>query len=1104
MRSRLSPAEVLVSLAAQSDVAERRASFRQVVAALGQQSDLFAVSDLDSVDVGQLVRACRAALQSGLLDDLDWIAPGAATLALYEITTALPPGDERREFGRRVFKRIYGGSAVAFAPVAARMAWSSVRQLESPAMRARVALCLSLPVGSQVNADPLALALIAQRERFDRWVARGAFGPLPSRVLAASILDRASREAVRRAQLGDLHWVEWLRSDTIKTTTSQLLADREPLVWRHAATARGMLAAYDPALREEIDLLLDPALGPTEWRRAAVSLVACITHDQETALPQCRSLLRSDLVKAHPSLAMTLFWGLPAVIENDPEAAEELLADLVQNEHPDVAPTLTALLDEVPNPEFGRGAIATLSERLAARGEQDSIWSRRLLARHSGEAPPLVTVRSMLGKALHAFEHEGALPARQRALEALARAHEVLSEVERATADQSASQSQLQAFLLDVDASVLHTGRLHDLLLLGMKPTTERQAVPELEHFYDRLGTWLVRQEVDATDAPHTAKTRQQRLVALLHLLDVQTSVAQDDEAVPRLRRRLKNASRVLLGNLRKAGPSAHRVMCAAVARSFDASVREGAADPGDLVLTTICTLHDSASVRAIMDGSTNRDMRAGLSAYAAFLDALTDGDKADSDLDVVAAFTRMCLDLSTHGSHRGEALRQTLLLLGKAVEAVGTARSLCELIEAGSGQRPVLEELADHAHSFEQLCESAVQRVLERSLPKGQLAAHAPRLSEVVERHLASPDSLNRSELDLAVRGIVERLPAPLRVTIAHVLEILPELPRALPSEVTHIPAKARSLALPDWLLPRRTIGSFYVLRALGAGGVSSVFVAKRIEERKDENAELYALKVPHYDPTTARSLSEQEFLEMFRDEAGALLSLPHHPNIARFVNFDMAAKPKPMLVMELIAGQSLEKASRSPNLTVALVLKYLDGLLAGLSAMHSAGVAHLDVKPSNVILRDEHTPVLVDFGLSGRQLRPGCGTLEYCAPEILGVFPEDHVPQAVPADIYAFACTAYEMLTGRLLFDGTDEASIMTKHVSHDGWPEPLVQLSRVPGFRDFAVVLAACLRRDPRARPTAAATRAALRSTAQKEHLAGTAWPLRPELYAQHKTA
>lgn len=1104
MRSRLSPAEVLVSLAAQSDVAERRASFRQVVAGLGQQSDLFSVSELDRVDVGQLVRACRAALQSGLLDDLDWIAPGAATLALYEITTALPPGEERREFGRRVFKRIYGGSGIAFAPVAARMAWSSVRQLESPAMRARVGLCLSLPIGSQVNADPLALALVAQRERFERWVAKGSLGPLQSRVLAANILDRSSREAVRRAQLGDTHWVEWLSSDSIKPTLERLLADREPLVWRHAATARGMLAACDQTLREEIDLLLDPALGPTEWRRAAVSLVACVTHDQETALSQCRSLLRSDLVKAHPSLAMMLFWGLPAVIENDPEAAEELLFDLVQTDHPEVAPTLSALLDEVPNPEFGLDVISTLRVKLASKGELDSVWLTRLLARKQGEVPLATTVRAVLAKALHAFEHEGALPARQKALDALTRAHEVMAEVERAGTGDAPNQG-LQGLLLDLDSSVLHTGRLNDLLLLGMKPTAEQQAVPELENFYDRFGTWLVRQETEvASTSSQAAKIRQQRLVSLLHLLDVQTSAAQDDEAAPRMRKRLKNATRVLLGNLRKAGPSAHRVMCAAVARSFDASVREGVADPSDLVLTTICTLHDSKSVRAIMDGSTNSDMRDGLAAYATFVDALVQGNRPDAEVDTVTAFAEMARDLSRHGSHRGETLRQAVLLLGRAVEAVAAARSLSELVEAGSGQRAVLDELADHAHSFEQLCESAVQRVLERTLSKGQTTAQAPRLGEVVERHLSSTDPLDLAELDVAIRGVTERLPAPVRSIIGQVLELLKTLPRSLPSEVTHVPAKGRALALPDWLLPRRTIGSFYVLRALGAGGVSSVFVAKRIEERKDDDAELYALKVPHYDPTTARSLSEQEFLEMFRDEAGALLSLPRHPNIARFVNFDMAAKPKPILVMELIAGQSLEKVSRSTSLTMGLVLKYLDGVLAGLSAMHAAGVAHLDVKPSNVILRDENTAVLVDFGLSGRQLRPGCGTLEYCAPEILGVYPEDHVPQAIPADIYAFACTAYEMLTGRLLFDGPDEATIMTKHVSHDGWPEPLVDLSRLPGFRDFSVVLAAGLRRDPRARPTAAATRAALRAAAQKEHLAGTAWPVRPESYAQNKSA
>src|SRR6185436_16989670 len=180
------------------------------------------------------------------------------------------------------------------------------------------------------------------------------------------------------------------------------------------------------------------------------------------------------------------------------------------------------------------------------------------------------------------------------------------------------------------------------------------------------------------------------------------------------------------------------------------------------------------------------------------------------------------------------------------------------------------------------------------------------------------------------------------------------------------------RRAPLPYWLLPRRTIGAFYVVRALGSGGASSVFVARRIEERNSADAEVFALKVPDYDPTTARSLSEQEFLQLFREEAGALLTVPQHPNLARFVTFDLAARPKPILVMELIKGLSLDRLVRRRALTTERAFAYLDGILAGLEAMHAAGIGHLDVKPSNVILREGDTPVLVDFGLSGRQLRP------------------------------------------------------------------------------------------------------------------------------------
>lgn len=1107
MRSRLSPAETFTTLPSLSDPAQRRATWRQVITALGRQADSFGVSDLEQVDVGQLVQACRTALQTGLADDLDWIAPGAATLALYELTTALPAGDERREFGRRVFKRVYGGTAVAFTPVAARMAWSSVRQLESPAMKARVALCLSLPIGAAVNADPMALALVGNRERFERWVMRGATGALPARRLAAILYERACREAARRAQLGDRHWVQWLTSPHVKPTFERLLADREPLVWRHAATARGTLAAVHHGLREEIDLLLDPALGPTEWRRAAVSLVACIAHDPATALSQCKTLLRGDLARLHPGLPLTFFWGLAPVIEADPDAAEDLLMALARHEHVDIPSALAALLDDVQNPTFAQAAVAASCERLAQQSQRDEMLLLSLRERAAGVSSLAApSVRNAVLRALNAFENEGALPARAYAVEAITQAHRLMAELEQSRADSPAAHVRMQSLLADLDRSVLHTGRLPDLLLLGMKPTSELQSVPELENLYDRIGTWVLRQEADTTSVqPLDPKTRQNRLVALLHLLDVQTSVAQDDETAPRVRRRLRNSIRVLLGNLRKAGPASHRVMCAALARSFDAGVREGVADASDLVLTTVCILHDAASVRAIMEGSTHPDVRVGLAAYATYLELQTQVSGTGSD-DVRAladGFSRFCSSLGVHGSHRGETLRQCALKLGRSVQAIAYARSLVELADDTPGQLNAVEELEDFADAFERLSNGALRRVLERTLGK-PTQLDAPRLSEVVARHASSGERVDGEQLDAAIHGLADRLAAPVRTLVVAVAESLKRRPPSLPSEVTSIPHKPRVAALPDWLLPRRTIGAFYVVSSLGAGGVSSVFIAKRIEERKEEAAELYALKVPQYDPTTARSLSEQEFLEMFRDEAGALLSLPRHTNLARFVNFDIAAKPKPMLVMELIPGQSLEKASRSSALTMELVLRYLDGLLAGLAAMHAVGVAHLDVKPSNVILRDEHTPVLVDFGLSGRQLRPGCGTLEYCAPEVLGVLPDDlPVPQAVPADMYAFACTAYEVLTGQLLFNANDETAIMALHVSHDGWPEPLVELAHVPGFKDVAVVLAACLRRDPRARPTAVATRTALRQAAQRECLAKVAWPVRPESYVKPRT-
>jgi serine/threonine protein kinase len=338
-------------------------------------------------------------------------------------------------------------------------------------------------------------------------------------------------------------------------------------------------------------------------------------------------------------------------------------------------------------------------------------------------------------------------------------------------------------------------------------------------------------------------------------------------------------------------------------------------------------------------------------------------------------------------------------------------------------------------------------------------------------------------SDLDARVpRGIAAAIGACVRSLLDKVVSRA-SLPNA------HV--QVAEAALPAWLPARRTLGGFYVVRSLGSGAAGSVFLVHRIEDRHDPSSERFALKVPDYSATAARSLSESEFLKLFRDEASALLAVPAHPNLARFVTFDLSARPKPILVMELVEGTMLERALATGVFETRRALRVLDGVLAGLEAMHGAGVGHLDVKPSNVVLRKGDEAVLVDFGLAGRHIRPGCATGPYGAPEVWGVVPEGLKPTPMMSDVYAFGCLAYETLTGKVLFDADNEMAQITMHLTHDGLPQPLRDLQSRPATAGLAEVLSSTLRHDPRARPTVKWLRERL--DALGTDLARQAWPL-----------
>ena len=302
--------------------------------------------------------------------------------------------------------------------------------------------------------------------------------------------------------------------------------------------------------------------------------------------------------------------------------------------------------------------------------------------------------------------------------------------------------------------------------------------------------------------------------------------------------------------------------------------------------------------------------------------------------------------------------------------------------------------------------------------------------------------------------------------------------------------PAAAADAMLPGWVPLSRLLGGFYVVRPIGRGAGGSVLLAVRADDRARPDREQVALKVPDYAGEAARSLSEQEFQRLFREEASALLALPSHGNLARFITFDASAQPKPVLVMEFVRGTNLERTLEADELEMPRALAIVDGLLAGIDAMHHVQIAHLDVKPANVVLRaGSGEAVLVDFGLAGRRIRAGCGSVHYGAAEVWSEGGDKHEPFG--ADVYAAACVAFEVLTNSVLLRGDTLQQVLDQHFAAQPGADILARLERKPRLGSLAQLLRAAVSRDPRKRPTAARLRAGFAAIAPD--LRTLPWPL-----------
>jgi hypothetical protein len=1124
------------------NAAERRGVWRQSMAALARAAVEEGPGPLDGLHPDALVRGVRAALTNGLVDDLDWLAPSAAGAALYALASALPLGPEQRDLGRRVLARLHAANAEAFVALATRMALGSGKGLGSAAVRARIALITELPIGLGIADGPLALALASRRELSREWIGTMSMGSLPARRLAARLLERAAREAARRASQGDSHALRAFSADAVKEAWKRLLADRESLVWRHVAIARGLLAPWIPEFRAEIESSLAAQHTVTEWRRGATSIAANVGVNAEAALRLAQVAIEKGAMGRDAGVATAFVWGIPRAAEAEPEAAVELLGRVLERATADVAEAVLELSTEFGDAPFVEKAfertLALLRDRSIMSGKDDgSDALAREIARDLERAPrddqPL---RVHLQKALAAFAAEGARAAYPLAKEVLEAAKEEVDALESVSRDDDSAEGRSGSIarrtslvqLRDMDLTLLERNVLSDLLKLGSNADHVRVQDEALDTLRERLSEWILARE--ATPLPHSSTgvfvggearsqsvapshptLRLRRLRALLHLVDGDVGDAEGDAArAARLRKRWLRTAKALLGRFERDPPSVlRRTILAALARALDALVRAGACDVSDVLLVVTRKMSDAVELDTLAEASMDPDLIHVLSKYAAFVrtstapsvtikgsDSLLPPSSPPEPMSVIqpklSAFAELSKELAPDASGRTEALRTVLVRLHAALCAVVVAPSLRALQHAEGGEGDIIGALESALGALAQMANGARGRLdPERVSTAPQSVAASRPLSVAVSRVLSGAEPLlSEHVLSASIDELVGGIPAAIGAICSAVIWGLAELPIDRPSADSSS-LKVKDQQLPAWIPARRTIGGFYVLKPLGSGASGTVFIVTRVEERGDTDAERFALKVPEYSATAARVISELEFSNMFRAEASALMAVPPHPNLARFVTFDVGAKPKPILVMELVEGSTLDRVLESGGLEMTRTLQILDDVLAGLEAMHEVGVGHLDLKPGNVVLRKGEEAVLVDFGLAGRHIRPGCATGPYGAPEVWGALPPNSTPTPSPADVYAFGCMAYETLTGKVLFDADNELAQIALHVSHDGYPPAVKALKSKPETAAIAELLHSALRREPKDRSTASELRDDMRALGPK--IARLKWPL-----------
>ncbi|MGA8027148.1 MAG: tetratricopeptide repeat protein [Bryobacteraceae bacterium] len=272
--------------------------------------------------------------------------------------------------------------------------------------------------------------------------------------------------------------------------------------------------------------------------------------------------------------------------------------------------------------------------------------------------------------------------------------------------------------------------------------------------------------------------------------------------------------------------------------------------------------------------------------------------------------------------------------------------------------------------------------------------------------------------------------------------------------------------------------IGPYQITCVIGHGGMGTVYCARRADDQFQQQVAIKLL--------SGGLGNSSELLSRFRAERQILATL-NHPNIARLLDGGMTSAGLPYLVMEYIEGASIDRFAENRNLGIRARLELFRHICAAIQYAHQNLIVHRDIKPANVMVTEDGTPKLLDFGIA-KLLNPDSlgQTIALTRPADRLMTPEYASPEQIrgeaittAADVYALGVLLYELLTGKRPFQTSNLTFAGLEHLICETAPERPSRTQVVNGKPpaesipvDLDNIVLKAMHRDPACRYTSVA--------------------------------